>query len=144
MVIYVLYLIAKALKTYINSNNKNNKNNKDNKDNKDIYEEMPKVKTRKPLKGLIMVAICNVLIIIALIATISIQRNHDIYYTKNVILLQSKSDVEKCTILLEENDIEYEVLRGTRIKMQSRDDFLEAVEIVKNNSFSFSTITVEE
>ena len=132
MIIYILYLIIKALKVYIDRNSNTSS------------EELPKVRKRKPVKGIIIVAVCNVLFIAAIIATVYIQRNSDIYYTENVISFQSESDVEKCTLLLEENGVEYKVLDGKRVKMKNRNDYLEAEEIIKDNSISFSTVTIQQ
>lgn len=132
LVIYLLYLIIKALRTYIDRNSKTNS------------EKLTIVRTRKPVKGLVIVAVCNVLIIAAIIASIYIQKNHDIYYTENVIIFQSESDVNYFSEMLDETDLNYEVLDGTRVKMQNRSDFLEAVDIVKESSINFSTITIEE
>jgi len=125
-------LIIKALRIYIDKNSKK------------ISEELTKVRTRISVKGVVIVAVCNVLIIVAIIASIYIQRNQDIYYTKNVIILQNESDVKKFTELLDETEINYEVLDVTRVKMKNRNDFLEAEDIVKENSISFSKITIEQ
>lgn len=108
MVIYILYLIIKALRTYINRNSKT------------MSEELPKVRNKKPLKGVFAVTVCNTLIIVAIIASVYIQRNHDIYYTENVVICQNKSDTEKFTEILDKTDINYEVLDGTRVKMQNK------------------------
>jgi hypothetical protein len=132
MVIYMLYLIIKALRTYINRNSKTNS------------EELAKEKIRKSLKGVVIVAVSNVLIIIAILATVYIQRNHDIYYTENVIICQSNSDVKEFTELLDEKEIDYKILEGTRVKLKNRNDFLDAENIIKENSINFSIVTIEQ
>jgi hypothetical protein len=132
MVIYILYLIIKALRKYIDSNSKTNS------------EELPKVKVRKSMKGILIVVACNVLIIVAITATVYVQKNHDIYYTENVIILQNKTDEDIFTELLNKNEIVFEVLDGTRVKMQNKNDFLKAEDIIKDNSIGFSTITIEK
>jgi hypothetical protein len=132
MVIYILYLIIKALRKYIDSNSKTNS------------EELPKVRVRKSMKGILIVVACNVLIIVAITATVYVQKNHDIYYTENVIILQNKTDEDIFTELLNKNEIVFEVLDGTRVKMQNKNDFLKAEDIIKDNSIGFSTITIEK
>jgi len=131
MVIYMLFLMIKALRIYIHEKSITNQTGQ------------PRAEARKPVKGILIVAGCNILLMAVMIAGFYIQSKRDVYYTENVIQCENKSDVQTFTELLDQNDIAYDVLGSTRVKIQNDSDYLEALEIIKENGISFSTITIE-
>lgn len=82
----------------------------------------------------------NVLIVILVITIPYIQKKQLIYNTENVIICSSENDVEKLTELLDENHIEYKIIGSMKVKMQDKEDFLEAERIVKEENINISVI----
>jgi hypothetical protein len=118
VVIYVFYLLIKALKIYIRkSNNK------------------VKRAVRKSKVGAIGIVVFNIILVAFFVAMPYIQRNSDIYNTENVIIC-NQNDVDTLAKLLDDDKIHYKIIGKTKVKMQSINDFEEAKKIAQDNAIS--------
>ncbi|MHB8127844.1 MAG: hypothetical protein ACYDEX_02480 [Mobilitalea sp.] len=130
VVIYVTYLIIKALRIYIRKNSEIN----DVADGKEVRKS-----TKKTVKRFV---VCNIIICLLVIAISYGQRITGNYNTENVIYCSSQSDADEFKELLEENNLNYKVLNhSTRIKMQNENDFNNAISLLEENGISFSHVT---
>jgi len=130
LIIYILYLLIKVLKIYIRKNSENSNHT------------MIKQINKKSVVRIVSVAVLNILIIFFIISIPYIQRNQDIYNTKNVIICNSEDDVDRFTKLLENNKLNYEIIGGIRVKFENKEDFFVAEKIVNENHIGYSVVNV--
>lgn len=125
LVIYICYLVIKALRIYIKKNSEN------------TSSESILGKFRKPWVKAIIIVTFNVIVVVLLLVMPTIIKNHDVYVTENVINIQEE-DMDKAVELFEENTIEYKLVGKTGIKLMNRQDFMKAERIVKDNHIGYS------
>lgn len=127
VVIYILYLVIKALKIYIKNNEKNDISN-----DKEVKKGI-----NKTVKRFIICNILGLLLVIGISRIIS-------YTTENVITCDSKSDVEEFEKILEKHNVNYIVLPGgTNVKLHNENDFTRAIDLIQDEGkgISFGYVT---